>query len=32
MTETSLTPMAVECDGLELGAVLAELLERAATR
>jgi D-alanine-D-alanine ligase len=32
MTETSLTPMAVECDGLELGTVLAELLERAATR
>ena len=32
MTETSLTPMAVECDGLELGAVLADLLERAATR
>jgi D-alanine-D-alanine ligase len=32
MTETSLTPMAVECDGLELGTVLADLLERAATR
>ncbi|MCA1722092.1 MAG: D-alanine--D-alanine ligase [Actinobacteria bacterium] len=32
MTETSLLPMAVEADGLELGAVLAELLERAATR
>jgi D-alanine-D-alanine ligase len=32
MTETSLTPMAVECDGLELGTVLADLLQRAATR
>jgi D-alanine-D-alanine ligase len=32
MTETSLLPMAVEADGLELGAVLGELLERAATR
>ena len=32
MTETSLLPMAVECDGLELGAVLTSLLERAATR
>jgi D-alanine-D-alanine ligase len=32
MTETSLTPMAVECDGLELGEVLADLLQRAATR
>ena len=32
MTETSLLPMAVEADGLELGTVLAELLERAATR
>ncbi|MCU1674324.1 MAG: D-alanine--D-alanine ligase [Frankiales bacterium] len=32
MTETSLLPMAVEAEGLELGAVLAELLERAATR
>jgi D-alanine-D-alanine ligase len=32
MTETSLLPMAVEADGLELGEVLAELLQRAATR
>jgi len=32
MTETSLLPMAVECAGLDLGTVLAELLERAATR
>ncbi|MBK5308143.1 MAG: D-alanine--D-alanine ligase [Frankiaceae bacterium] len=32
MTETSLLPMAVEADGLELGAVLGELLERAARR
>jgi D-alanine-D-alanine ligase len=32
MTETSLLPMAVEADGLELGVVLGELLERAATR
>ncbi len=32
MTETSLLPMAVEADGLEFGAVLADLLARAATR
>jgi D-alanine-D-alanine ligase len=32
MTETSLLPMAVEADGLELGVVLGELLERAAAR
>jgi D-alanine-D-alanine ligase len=32
MTETSLLPMAVEADGLELGAVLADLLQRAAAR
>ena len=32
MTETSLLPMAVECAGLDLGTVLAELLERAAAR
>jgi D-alanine-D-alanine ligase len=32
MTETSLLPMAVEADGLDLGTVLGELLERAATR
>jgi D-alanine-D-alanine ligase len=32
MTETSLLPMAVECDGLEFGAVLTDLLERAASR
>lgn len=32
MTETSLLPMAVEADGLELGTVLADLLSRAATR
>jgi len=32
MTETSLLPMAVEADGLELGAVLADLLHRAAQR
>ncbi|MDT7539087.1 MAG: D-alanine-D-alanine ligase [Actinomycetota bacterium] len=32
MTETSLLPMAVEADGLELGVVLGELLERAARR
>ena len=32
MTETSLLPMSVEADGLELGAVLGELLQRAAAR
>jgi D-alanine-D-alanine ligase len=32
MTETSLLPMAVEAAGLDLGAVLADLLERAAAR
>jgi D-alanine-D-alanine ligase len=32
MTETSLLPMAVEADGLEVGEVLADLLRRAATR
>ncbi len=32
MTETSLLPMAVEAEGLELGAVLASLLARAADR
>jgi D-alanine-D-alanine ligase len=32
MTETSLLPMAVEADGLDLGDVLADLLHRAATR
>ncbi|MCW2572839.1 MAG: D-alanine--D-alanine ligase [Frankiales bacterium] len=32
MTETSLLPMAVEADGLDLGLVLADLLQRAATR
>ncbi len=32
MTETSLLPMAVEADGLDLGAVLLTLLERAAAR
>lgn len=32
MTETSLLPMAVEAEGLDLGAVLADLLERAAAR
>ncbi len=30
MTETSLLPMAVEAEGLDLGAVLADLLARAA--
>jgi hypothetical protein len=32
MTETSLLPMAVDAAGLDLGTVLAQLLERAATR
>jgi D-alanine-D-alanine ligase len=32
MTETSLLPMAVEADGLDLGVVLGDLLHRAATR
>ncbi|MCW2723941.1 MAG: D-alanine--D-alanine ligase [Frankiales bacterium] len=32
MTETSLLPMAVEADGLDVGEVLADLLRRAATR
>ena len=32
MTETSLLPMGVEAAGLELGAVLGSLLERAASR
>jgi D-alanine-D-alanine ligase len=32
MTETSLLPMAVESAGLDLGTVLGQLLERAATR
>ncbi|HEX6755928.1 MAG TPA: D-alanine--D-alanine ligase [Mycobacteriales bacterium] len=32
MTETSLLPMAVEAAGLELGAVCAKLLRRAASR
>jgi len=32
MTETSLLPMAIETDGLELGAVLASLLDQAASR
>ena len=32
MTETSLLPMAVESDGLDLGEVLAGLLARAAAR
>ena len=32
MTETSLLPMAVEAAGLDLGTVLAELLQRAASR
>ena len=32
MTETSLLPMAVEADGLDLGEVLAELLASAANR
>ena len=32
MTETSLLPMAVEADGLELGQVLGDLLARAAAR
>jgi D-alanine-D-alanine ligase len=32
MTETSLLPMAVEAEGLEVGEVLADLLRRAATR
>ena len=32
MTETSLLPMAVEADGLDLGEVLGDLLERAAGR
>jgi D-alanine-D-alanine ligase len=32
MTETSLLPMAVEADGLDLGTVLADLLARAAAR
>lgn len=32
MTETSLLPMAVQADGLDLGAVLADLLQRAAGR
>jgi D-alanine-D-alanine ligase len=32
MTETSLLPMAVEAEGLDLGEVLGELLARAATR
>lgn len=32
MTETSLLPMAVEAAGLDFGAVLADLLQRAAAR
>ena len=32
LTETSLLPMAVESDGAELGAVFAELVERAVAR
>jgi D-alanine-D-alanine ligase len=32
MTETSLLPMAVEAEGLDFGAVLAGLLQQAATR
>ncbi len=32
MTETSLLPMAVECEGLDLGEVLARLLQRATAR
>ncbi|MGH3911987.1 MAG: D-alanine--D-alanine ligase family protein [Pseudonocardiaceae bacterium] len=32
LTETSLLPMAIESDGAELGAVFAELIERAVTR
>src|SRR3954447_4631315 len=32
MTETSLLPMAVEAEGLDLGEVLADLLSRAASR
>jgi D-alanine-D-alanine ligase len=32
MTETSLLPMAVDAAGLDLGTVLSELLQRAATR
>ncbi|MGH3908898.1 MAG: D-alanine--D-alanine ligase family protein [Pseudonocardiaceae bacterium] len=32
LTETSLLPMAIESDGGELGAVFAELVERAVTR
>jgi D-alanine-D-alanine ligase len=32
LTETSLLPMAIESDGAELGAVYADLIERAVTR
>lgn len=32
LTETSLLPMAIESDGAELGAVFAELIERAVAR
>jgi D-alanine-D-alanine ligase len=32
LTETSLLPMAIESDGGELGAVFADLIERAVTR
>ncbi|MGH3786650.1 MAG: D-alanine--D-alanine ligase family protein [Pseudonocardiaceae bacterium] len=32
LTETSLLPMAIESDGAELGAVFAELVERAVAR
>jgi D-alanine-D-alanine ligase len=32
LTETSLLPMAIESDGAQLGAVYAELIERAVTR
>ncbi len=32
LTETSLLPMAIECDGSDLGSVFAALVERAITR
>jgi D-alanine-D-alanine ligase len=32
LTETSLLPMAIECEGAQLGTVYAELVERAIAR
>lgn len=32
LTETSLLPMAIECDGADLGGVFAQLIERAVAR